>query len=82
MGLEQSNNRLVPRMAVFHGWYTGDAGRHNYWQPFVDFLDEVTAQGGQLITTQELGGLCADWTGSATTMRNMESTQKPLPTRR
>ena len=60
MGLDQANDKQVPLVIIVHGWHTGDTGRYDYWQPFVDFLDDVAAQGGRLITTQELVGVYAD----------------------
>jgi peptidoglycan/xylan/chitin deacetylase (PgdA/CDA1 family) len=60
IGLDQANDRQVPVVVIFHGWYTGDVEQYDYWQPFVDFLDDVTAEGGLLVTTQELVSLYAD----------------------
>jgi hypothetical protein len=48
-----------PLVILFHNWFTGldlasEEGDPGFWQPFVDFLDEVTAKGGDFITTQKL----------------------------
>jgi peptidoglycan/xylan/chitin deacetylase (PgdA/CDA1 family) len=58
-GVDQASAQQVPLVIIFHGWYTGDTARYDYWQPFVDFLDDVTARGGKLVTTEELINLYA-----------------------
>jgi peptidoglycan/xylan/chitin deacetylase (PgdA/CDA1 family) len=50
---EQALAADEPLVVLFHGWYTGDRDQYDYWQPFVDFLDEIEAQ-AQFLTTQEL----------------------------
>ena len=42
-----------PLVVLFHGWYTGDTTNYDYWQPFVNFLDEIRGQ-ADFMTTQEL----------------------------
>ena len=50
----------VPLVVLLHGWYTGDVEHYDYWQPFVDLLDEVTARNGVFVTTNELVDLYAE----------------------
>ncbi|MBU0641399.1 MAG: polysaccharide deacetylase family protein [Planctomycetes bacterium] len=48
-----------PLVVLFHGWYTGDDEQYDYWQPFVDFLDELQGQAA-FVGTQELVDHYAD----------------------
>jgi len=52
IGLAQCVERQEPMALIFHGWYTGDTEQYDYWQPFVDFLDEA-ASTGVFVGTQE-----------------------------
>lgn len=53
IGLQQAVERQEPLVVIFHGWYTGDTEQYDYWQPFVDFLDDAAAV-GTFVSTQEL----------------------------
>ena len=58
-GFEQALSDGEPLVVILHGWYTGDDDTYDYWQPFVDFLDQVEDQAG-FISTQELVDLYTD----------------------
>jgi peptidoglycan/xylan/chitin deacetylase (PgdA/CDA1 family) len=53
IGLAQCVERQEPMALILHGWYTGDTEQYDYWQPFVDFLDEAAGK-GVFVGTQEL----------------------------
>lgn len=58
-GFQQALANGDPLVIILHGWYTGDQEQYDYWQPFVDFLDEIEDQAG-FISTQELVNLYAN----------------------
>ena len=60
IGLDQVSTQRVPLVVIFHGWYTGSTEHDDFWQAFIDFLNEVTARGGVFVTTQELVNLYTD----------------------
>ncbi len=52
-GFEQARDNDQPLVVLFHGWYTGDSTQYDYWQPFVDFLNNIQ-DSSTFLTTQEL----------------------------
>jgi peptidoglycan/xylan/chitin deacetylase (PgdA/CDA1 family) len=52
--LDQTLQGEEPLVVLFHGWYTGDSEQYDYWQPFVDFLDEAAAHDAVFVSTNEL----------------------------
>lgn len=60
IGLDQALEREQPLVVLLHGWHTGDADQYDYWQPFVDLLDDVAAHEGIFVTTHELVDLYAE----------------------
>ena len=46
------SNRLVVVVLV-HDWCTGDSGKRDYWQSFLDSLDEAAGK-GTFVTTRVL----------------------------
>jgi peptidoglycan/xylan/chitin deacetylase (PgdA/CDA1 family) len=53
MGLEQAKANDEPFVVLLHGIITGDRAKYTYWQPFIDFIDDVAAE-AQTVTTSEL----------------------------
>jgi peptidoglycan/xylan/chitin deacetylase (PgdA/CDA1 family) len=39
IAFERAVKKKEPLVVLLHDWYTGDMTGHDYWQPFVDFLD-------------------------------------------
>jgi peptidoglycan/xylan/chitin deacetylase (PgdA/CDA1 family) len=53
MGLDQAKANNEPLVVLLHGIITGDRSKYTYWQPFIDFIDDVAAE-AQTVTTSEL----------------------------
>lgn len=50
---QQALTNQEPLVVLLHGWYTGNTDLYDYWQPFVNFLDEIRGQ-ADFMTTEEL----------------------------
>jgi peptidoglycan/xylan/chitin deacetylase (PgdA/CDA1 family) len=50
--LDQAVQQGGPLVVLVHGYITGDQTQYDYWQPFVDFLDQAKAKGTIVTTTQ------------------------------
>ena len=56
---QESREQGVPMVANFHGWYTGDREMYDYWEPFIEFVDEAVADGAVFVRSRHLVDL---WT--------------------
>ncbi len=53
MGMDQAKANGDPFVVLLHGIITGDRTKYTYWQPFIDFIDNIAAE-AQTVTTSEL----------------------------
>lgn len=58
-GLQDAQEKKIPLVVNFHGWYTGDRDQYDYWRPFVEFLDEALEAGVVFVRSQNLARLYA-----------------------
>jgi len=59
LGFNKARQNKQPLVVLVHGWYTGDDSEYDYWEPFVDFLDEIQDEAA-FVTTQGLVELYAE----------------------
>jgi peptidoglycan/xylan/chitin deacetylase (PgdA/CDA1 family) len=41
LAITKSRENGTPLTLIFHDWYTGNREKYGYWEPFIDFLDNV-----------------------------------------
>lgn len=41
LAITKSKKNNTPLTLIFHDWYTGNKKKYEYWEPFIEFLDNV-----------------------------------------